>query len=145
MIGVGYRAAVSGTALTLNLGYSHPVEMPIPSGISVKVEKNTTIQVRAPGLAPGCCPCAQVVIEQGIVCRVDLGVGVHVWGTNGQDSWYGGGVQGVPAEDFTCCQLNAVLLRARVVPSRLPSPPSMPAALPLTHPPFAPRRTNILC
>ncbi len=39
--GVGYKAAVQGTKLVLNLGYSHPVEMEIPKGLEVKVEKNT--------------------------------------------------------------------------------------------------------
>jgi len=38
--GVGYRAAVSGNTLTLNVGYSHPVELMAPEGISVSVEKN---------------------------------------------------------------------------------------------------------
>jgi large subunit ribosomal protein L6 len=38
--GVGYRAAVSGTTLTLNLGYSHPIDFPLPKGIEAKVEKN---------------------------------------------------------------------------------------------------------
>ena len=38
--GVGYRAAVSGTTLTLNLGYSHPIDYKIPKGIEVKVNKN---------------------------------------------------------------------------------------------------------
>ena len=38
--GVGYRAAVSGNVLTLNLGYSHPIEYKIPAGIEVKVNKN---------------------------------------------------------------------------------------------------------
>lgn len=45
MVGVGYKAAVSGSNLTLNLGYSHPIEMPVPQGLSVKVEKNTTIEI----------------------------------------------------------------------------------------------------
>lgn len=45
LVGVGYRAAVAGSTLTLNLGYSHPVEMAIPSGLSVKVEKNTSISI----------------------------------------------------------------------------------------------------
>jgi len=45
LIGVGYKAAVSGQNLTLNLGYSHPVEMSIPKGLEVKVEKNTTVIV----------------------------------------------------------------------------------------------------
>jgi large subunit ribosomal protein L6 len=43
--GVGYRAASAGSTLTLNLGYSHPVEYAIPTGISVKVEKNTQVLV----------------------------------------------------------------------------------------------------
>lgn len=43
MIGVGYRAAVKGTSLDLQVGVSHPMLMPIPAGISVEVEKNTTI------------------------------------------------------------------------------------------------------
>src|SRR5688572_2368387 len=38
--GVGYRAEVSGNKLTLQLGYSHPIEYPLPSGITAKVEKN---------------------------------------------------------------------------------------------------------
>ncbi|MBF0187548.1 MAG: 50S ribosomal protein L6 [Magnetococcales bacterium] len=45
IIGVGYRAAVSGKKLTLNLGFSHPVEVAIPNGITVKVEKNTQLIV----------------------------------------------------------------------------------------------------
>lgn len=38
--GVGYRAAVEGKKLVLNLGYSHPVEMTAPEGIEVTVEGN---------------------------------------------------------------------------------------------------------
>jgi large subunit ribosomal protein L6 len=38
--GVGYRANVSGQTLILNMGYSHPVEFPIPEGITITVEKN---------------------------------------------------------------------------------------------------------
>jgi large subunit ribosomal protein L6 len=45
LIGVGYRAAATGSNLTLTLGYSHPVEMLVPKGIEVKVEKNTTVIV----------------------------------------------------------------------------------------------------
>ena len=47
LVGVGYRAAVQGKSLVLNLGYSHPVNMEIPSGISVEVVKNTTINLKA--------------------------------------------------------------------------------------------------
>ena len=45
--GVGYRAAVQGKSIVLNLGYSHPVEMEIPEGISVEVQKNTQISLKA--------------------------------------------------------------------------------------------------
>lgn len=38
--GVGYKASVSGNAMTLNLGYSHPIEYSLPDGISAKVNKN---------------------------------------------------------------------------------------------------------
>lgn len=43
MIGVGYRAAVQGPLLDLQVGYSHPTKLPIPQGVNVVVEKNTTI------------------------------------------------------------------------------------------------------
>ena len=38
--GVGYRASKAGNVLTLNLGYSHPVEMTDPEGLESKVEGN---------------------------------------------------------------------------------------------------------
>ncbi len=38
--GVGYRAEAQGQKLTLNVGYSHPVELVVPEGLSVAVEKN---------------------------------------------------------------------------------------------------------
>ncbi len=38
--GVGYKASSSGTKLNMSLGYSHPVDMDIPQGLEVKVEKN---------------------------------------------------------------------------------------------------------
>jgi len=39
--GVGYKAAVAGNTLTLNLGYSHPIDYKLPKGIEAKVNKNT--------------------------------------------------------------------------------------------------------
>ena len=45
--GVGYRAAVQGKEITLNLGYSHPVKMNIPEDISVEVIQNTTINLKS--------------------------------------------------------------------------------------------------
>lgn len=38
--GVGYRADIQGQKLTLNLGFSHPVVMEVPTGITATVEKN---------------------------------------------------------------------------------------------------------
>lgn len=38
--GVGYRAEVRGNSLVLNMGYSHPVELPFPEGVTATVEKN---------------------------------------------------------------------------------------------------------
>ena len=43
--GVGYRAEVKGKSLNLLLGFSHPVEMPIPEGLKVAVEANTKVSV----------------------------------------------------------------------------------------------------
>ncbi|KAL0332147.1 UNVERIFIED_CONTAM: 50S ribosomal protein L6, chloroplastic [Sesamum calycinum] len=45
LVGTGYRAAVEGKDIVLNLGFSHPVRMAIPSGLQVKVEENTRIIV----------------------------------------------------------------------------------------------------
>ncbi len=44
--GVGYRASKSGKTLTLNLGYSHPVEMTDPEGIETVVEGQNIIIVK---------------------------------------------------------------------------------------------------
>ncbi len=38
--GVGYKMAVSGKKLNMSLGFSHPVEMEIPEGVNVSIEKN---------------------------------------------------------------------------------------------------------
>ena len=43
--GVGYRAALKGTTLNLQLGFSHDVNFQIPDGIKVTVEKQTTIKI----------------------------------------------------------------------------------------------------
>lgn len=45
IIGVGYRFAVSGNTLTIQAGYSHPVKMEIPTGISVNAISATEIEV----------------------------------------------------------------------------------------------------
>jgi large subunit ribosomal protein L6 len=45
IVGVGYRAAMKGQTLSMTLGYSHPVDFPLPAGITAKVENNTHIVV----------------------------------------------------------------------------------------------------
>jgi large subunit ribosomal protein L6 len=41
LVGIGYKVDTKPKAMTLSLGYSHPIEFPIPSGINVKVEKQS--------------------------------------------------------------------------------------------------------
>jgi len=43
--GVGYRADVSGKQLNLQLGFSHPVAVPVPDGIKVSVDRNVVIRI----------------------------------------------------------------------------------------------------
>ncbi len=43
--GVGYRAAVTGRKLELSLGFSHPIVFDIPTGIEIKVDKQTALTV----------------------------------------------------------------------------------------------------
>ncbi|MCI1894923.1 50S ribosomal protein L6 [Lacticaseibacillus suilingensis] len=45
LVGVGYRAQKQGEKLVLNVGYSHPVEMQAPKGVSIDVPSNTEINV----------------------------------------------------------------------------------------------------
>ena len=46
IIGVGYRFNVKGTTLVVNAGYSHPVEMAVPTGLTVEQVSNTEITVK---------------------------------------------------------------------------------------------------
>jgi large subunit ribosomal protein L6 len=46
--GVGFKAAVQGKSVNMNLGYSHPINYPIPDQIKVTVEENTKITVEGP-------------------------------------------------------------------------------------------------
>jgi large subunit ribosomal protein L6 len=43
--GIGYRASLSGDTLSLTIGYSHPVNFPLPGGVSAVVEKNNVIKL----------------------------------------------------------------------------------------------------
>ena len=45
LIGVGYRAAIKGNLLNLQLGYSHDIDFKIPDGIKITVEKQTTLKI----------------------------------------------------------------------------------------------------
>ncbi len=45
IIGIGYKAQVQGRVLSIALGYSHPIEFPIPDGIEIKVDKQTRLTV----------------------------------------------------------------------------------------------------
>lgn len=45
IVGVGYRFNVQGNTLTINAGYSHPVKMEVPAGITVKANSNTEIEL----------------------------------------------------------------------------------------------------
>ena len=44
-VGVGYRFNVQGNKITINAGYSHPVVMNVPAGLSVTMESNTEITI----------------------------------------------------------------------------------------------------
>ena len=46
--GVGFKAAVQGDKVNLSLGYSHPVNYPIPAQIKVTVEENTKLTIEGP-------------------------------------------------------------------------------------------------
>lgn len=46
IVGVGYRAAVSGKVLNLTLGFSHPVEFQIPEGITIETPSQTEIVIK---------------------------------------------------------------------------------------------------
>ncbi len=43
--GIGYRASISGSSLTLNIGYSNPVNFDLPEGVSATVDKNNVIKL----------------------------------------------------------------------------------------------------
>ncbi|MCW8902807.1 50S ribosomal protein L6 [Sedimenticola sp.] len=45
LVGVGYRAQAKGNVLNMNLGFSHPVDYPIPEGITIETPSQTEIVV----------------------------------------------------------------------------------------------------
>jgi large subunit ribosomal protein L6 len=46
IVGIGYRAEVKGKSVSFALGYSHPIEFPIPDGLTITVDKQTHIVVQ---------------------------------------------------------------------------------------------------
>lgn len=46
LVGVGYRAQAKGKTLSLTLGFSHPVEYPVPEGIKIETPSQTEVVVR---------------------------------------------------------------------------------------------------
>jgi large subunit ribosomal protein L6 len=46
ILGVGFKAEAKGAGIQLALGYSHPIEFPFPSGITIDVEKGTKLVVK---------------------------------------------------------------------------------------------------
>ncbi|MDE3181086.1 MAG: 50S ribosomal protein L6 [Acidobacteriota bacterium] len=46
IVGIGYRAEVKGETAVFTLGFSHPIEFPVPQGVSVTVEKQTHVIIR---------------------------------------------------------------------------------------------------
>lgn len=45
LVGVGYRAQAKGNVLNLNLGFSHPIDYPVPQGITIETPSQTEIVV----------------------------------------------------------------------------------------------------
>jgi large subunit ribosomal protein L6 len=45
IVGIGYKADLKSKSVLFNLGYSHPIDFPIPQGISITVEKNAKLMV----------------------------------------------------------------------------------------------------
>lgn len=45
IVGIGFRAELKGSSVIFSLGFSHPIEYPIPEGIDVKIDKQTKISV----------------------------------------------------------------------------------------------------
>jgi len=46
LVGVGFRAAISGKTLGLTLGFSHPVNFPVPEGITIETPSQTEILIK---------------------------------------------------------------------------------------------------
>ena len=49
IVGIGYRSELHGNKLVFHLGYSHPIDFPLPAGISAEVEKQTLVTIKGIG------------------------------------------------------------------------------------------------
>lgn len=61
LVGVGYRAAVEGQDLVMQLGFSHPVKYRIPAGIKITVEKTTIVHVEGSDAQQVGQVCAEII------------------------------------------------------------------------------------
>ena len=43
--GIGYRAELKGKSIVFNLGYSHPIDFPLPEGVTAQVDKNNVVKI----------------------------------------------------------------------------------------------------
>ncbi len=50
VVGIGYKVDSEGKGLKLNLGYSHPIDFPLPDGITAKVERQKNIKITLEGI-----------------------------------------------------------------------------------------------
>jgi large subunit ribosomal protein L6 len=46
IVGIGYRSELKGDSLAFYLGYSHPIDFPLPQGISAEIEKQTSVTIK---------------------------------------------------------------------------------------------------
>lgn len=83
VIGVGYKAEVQGSKLVLSLGYSHPIEYPVPDGIKIRAEK-------APRKIPNY---IATIFVEGIDKQVVGQVSAEIRGFRSPDSYKGKGIR----------------------------------------------------
>ncbi len=50
VVGIGYKVDAQGNTLKLNIGFSHPIEFPLPKGITAKVERQKDIKITLEGI-----------------------------------------------------------------------------------------------
>jgi large subunit ribosomal protein L6 len=81
--GVGYRAQLSGSQLTLNVGYSHPVQIVPPKGVSLEIEDNTGKKVNQ----------GTLVIVSGIDKEIVGNIAAQIRGVRPPEPYKGKGIR----------------------------------------------------